>query len=70
MPAEHQDMIEMALSSCHGSDGRSFACGKLRAIHIWMAGLSVRGWPSTMSKGTLCFGLICRYEANLLSCES
>ena len=28
MPDEHQDSNETASSSCHGSAGSSFACGK------------------------------------------
>ena len=57
MPDEHHDMTEIALSSCHGSAGSSFACGKLRAMKSWMAVLSVSGSPSTSSSGTLCLGL-------------
>jgi hypothetical protein len=67
MPDEHHDRIEIALSSRHGSDGSSLACGKFRAIHIWMAGLSVSGSPSIMSNGTLCFGLSRRYAGNRCS---
>ena len=57
MPDAHHDITEIACNSCQGSVGSSFAAGKLRAIHCWMATFSVSGFPSTTSSGTLCFGL-------------
>ena len=60
MHDEHHDRMEIAFSSCQGSAGRSFACGKFRAIHIWIAALSVSTWPSIRRTGTLCLGLIFR----------
>ena len=65
MPPEHQDNIETAFNSSHGSDGSSFACGKVREIHSWIATLSLNVLPSTTSTGTLCLGLIFRYSADL-----
>ena len=63
MPDEHHDRIEIAFSSCHGSAGSNFACGKLREIQSWIAVLSVSGSPSTSNSGTLCLGLSFRYSA-------
>ena len=57
MPDAHHDMIEIACSSCQGSAGMSFACGKVRAIQVWIATFSVSALPSTSSSGTLCLGL-------------
>ena len=65
MPPEHHDISEIACSSCHGSAGSSFACGNVRAIQVWIAMLSLRIFPSTISSGTLCFGLIFRYSGEL-----
>ncbi len=62
MPEEHHAIKDIACSSCHGSLGSNFAAGKLRAIHIWIATLSVMVLPSTISTGTLCFGLSFKYS--------
>ena len=65
MPPEHHDINEMACNSCHGSAGSNFACGKERAIQIWIAMLSLRTFPSTTRSGTLCFGLIFKYSGEV-----
>ena len=62
MPEEHHECSEIAFSSCQGSAGSSFACGKWRAIQIWIAVLSLKICPSTTSSGTLCLGLSFRYS--------
>ena len=67
MPPEHHDINEIACSSCHGSAGSNLAPGKVRAIQIWMAMLSLRTFPSTMRSGTLCFGLVLRYSGEVCS---
>jgi hypothetical protein len=65
MPPEHHDINEIACNSCQGSAGSNFACGKVRAIQVWIATLSLRILPSTISSGTLCLGLIFRYSGEL-----
>ena len=62
MPPEHQDIKESACNSSHGSAGSNCAAGKVRAIQAWIATLSLRIFPSTISSGTLCLGLIRRYS--------
>ncbi len=65
MPPEHHDINEMACNSCHGSAGSNFARGKVRAIQVCIATLSLQTFPSTMRSGTLCFGLIFRYSGEV-----
>lgn len=67
MPPEHHDIKETACSSRHGSAGSSLACGKVRAIQIWIATLSLKNFPSTVRSGTLCFGLIFKYSGEVCS---
>ena len=67
MPPEHHDINETACSSCQGSSGSNLASGKVCAIQIWIATLSLKIFPSTMRSGTLCFGLIFKYSGEVCS---